>query len=70
MDGEVSAVGAMSACDADGPLQVMIAKLYPKSDCSSFDCLVGLCKLKYKLKYELNPADPKLESAWFQPFTL
>ena len=38
-DGEGSAVGAMSACDPSGPLQVMVAKLYPKNDCSSFDCL-------------------------------
>ena len=27
------------ACDASGPLQVMISKLYPKNDCSSFDAL-------------------------------
>mmetsp|Transcript_28077 Transcript_28077/g.70533 ORF Transcript_28077/g.70533 Transcript_28077/m.70533 type:complete len:994 (-) Transcript_28077:1097-4078(-) len=38
-DGDQSAVSAMSACDASGPLQVMIAKLYPKNDCSSFDAL-------------------------------
>ena len=29
----------MRACDPNGPLQVMVAKLYPKDDCSSFDAL-------------------------------
>ena len=39
VDGEETAVSAMNACDPSGPLQVMVAKLYPKNDCSSFDCL-------------------------------
>ena len=38
-DGEEGVVPAMRACDASGPLQVMISKLYPKNDCSSFDAL-------------------------------
>lgn len=37
-DGE-DVVTAMKNCDADGPLQVMISKLYPKSDVSAFDAL-------------------------------
>jgi len=36
---ERSCVNTMRACDANGPLQVMVAKLYPKDDCSSFDAL-------------------------------
>ena len=32
-------VGAMRAADPEGPLQVMIAKLFPKGDCSAFDAL-------------------------------
>ena len=37
-DGQ-SCVNTMRACDPNGPLQVMVAKLYPKDDCSSFDAL-------------------------------
>ena len=37
-DGE-DVVTAMKNCDADGPLQEMISKLYPKSDVSAFDAL-------------------------------
>jgi U5 small nuclear ribonucleoprotein component len=34
-----SCVNTMRACDSTGPLQVMVAKLYPKDDCTSFDAL-------------------------------
>ena len=33
------AVASMRACDPSGPLRVMVAKLYPKDDCSAFDAL-------------------------------
>ena len=32
----------MRACDSTGPLQVMVAKLYPKDDCTSFDSPAGV----------------------------
>ena len=38
-DGPDDAARAMRECDAAGPLRVMISKLYPKDDCSSFDAL-------------------------------
>lgn len=39
LDLNVKAVASMRDCDANGPLTVSIAKLYPKDDASSFDAL-------------------------------
>jgi len=37
--GAFGVVAAMQGCDAGGPVQVMVSKLFPKSDCSAFDAL-------------------------------
>jgi U5 small nuclear ribonucleoprotein component len=38
-EGVPRSVQAMRNCDSSGPLRVMVAKMYPKDDCSSFDAL-------------------------------
>jgi translation elongation factor EF-G len=35
--GGAGAVNAMKSCDPEGPVNVMISKLFPKTDCSAFD---------------------------------